>query len=99
MSGAASSSTTPGFHGLPQNSLNQRATIALLSSNFGMIRFSFAVLCPGAAEGAFEGETDGLGRRAHPGSCGRIDRAGRHAWRRHARPHRARRDAVAIVML
>lgn len=32
MSGAAGSSTTPGFHGLPRNSANQRPTTALLSS-------------------------------------------------------------------
>src|ERR1700730_9950589 len=33
MSGAASSSTTAGFHGFPQNSVNQRPTIALFSSD------------------------------------------------------------------
>jgi len=34
MSGAASSSMTAGFHGFPQNSVNQRATIALFFSDF-----------------------------------------------------------------
>src|SRR4029077_11941222 len=33
MSGAAISSMTAGFHGVPQNSVNQRPTIALFSSD------------------------------------------------------------------
>src|SRR5262245_6940080 len=36
MSGAASSSTTAGFHGFPQNSVNQRRTIALFSSDIAV---------------------------------------------------------------
>src|SRR5215208_6385307 len=36
ISGAASSSTTLGFQGLPQNSVNQRPTMALLSCSFDM---------------------------------------------------------------
>src|SRR5215510_6205497 len=36
MSGVLSSSTTLGFQGLPQNSLNQRATMALFSCSFDM---------------------------------------------------------------
>src|SRR5450756_156214 len=41
MSGAASSSTTFGFHGLPQNSVNQRPTTTLLSSCMVMVVITF----------------------------------------------------------
>src|ERR1700704_5487451 len=51
MSGALSSSTTPGFQGLPQNSLNHRATTALFSCSFDMGNsFSLSRFAPAALE-------------------------------------------------
>jgi hypothetical protein len=47
MSGALSSSTTPGFQGLPQNSLNHRATTALFSCSLDMGNsFSLSLFAP-----------------------------------------------------
>src|SRR5882724_2965063 len=50
MSAVLSSSTTPGFQGLPQNSLNHRATTALFSCSFDMVN-SYSLFCaPSALE-------------------------------------------------
>src|SRR6267142_3533173 len=46
MSGVLSSSTTPWFQGLPQNSLNHRATTALFSCSFDMLSSFSLSLCP-----------------------------------------------------
>src|SRR5262249_53380120 len=43
-SGAHSSSTTLGFQDLPQNSVNQRSTIALLSQAFDLVVSNASVL-------------------------------------------------------
>src|ERR1700756_118743 len=44
MSGAASSSTTSRLHVLPQKSVNQRPTTALLSSSLDMVNSSLTVV-------------------------------------------------------
>src|ERR1700704_4478971 len=51
MSGALSSSTMLGFQGLPQNSLNHRATTALFFCSFDMGNsFSLSLFAPSALE-------------------------------------------------
>ena len=45
MSGAARLSTTFGFQGLPQNSLNQRPTMALFSCSLDLMRIPFVERC------------------------------------------------------
>src|SRR5262245_11638185 len=50
ISGAPSSSTTAGFHGLPQNSANQRPTIALFSCSFDMVISSLLLLGSGRGD-------------------------------------------------
>src|SRR5580658_4817737 len=77
MSGAASSSTILGFHGLPQNPPNQRPTMALLSCSRDMSASPEAVRSPSLPRGSQapisascllipEGDFDGQRTDRHP---------------------------------